>query len=184
MAKPAVVVPRHAYNYDVAAVSDETGLKCEDESLTLQSQAQEADINVIVKRFNVTGVLPSGIRMPTYGDFTGVADYREALDAVNAAERSFMELPAAVRKRFDNDPAAFVDFCSDPANLEEARKLGLAVPEKVKEVLDVRLQSEVGGAAVAGAEVSGEGGEKPRARVQDEGRRGQVPGAAGPKAGR
>ena len=39
-----------------------------------------------------------------------------------------MTMPADVRARFNNDPALFVDFCSDEANLDEMRKLGLAVP--------------------------------------------------------
>lgn len=118
-------------NYDAAAASDESGLKCEDVSRTRQSDAEAADINKIVRDFGVTGQLPQGVRVPTYGDFDGVSDYREALEAIRSAEASFMAMPANVRDRFDNDPGAFVAFCSDPANLDEMRKLGLAVPAKV-----------------------------------------------------
>lgn len=110
-----------------------TGLMCMDETRTVQSQAEEADINTIVRRFGLTGTLPQGVRVPTYGDFDGVSDYREALEALKAADASFMAMPADVRKRFDNDAAAFVDFCSDANNLDEMRKLGLAVP-KVEQV--------------------------------------------------
>lgn len=117
---------RSPYNYDTDDVSRETGLKCEDESLAVQADVEECDINTIVRRFGLTGTLPQGVRMPTYGDFTGVSDYREALDVIMQADDSFYAMPADVRSRFDNDPAKFVDFCSDPANLEEARKLGLA----------------------------------------------------------
>lgn len=125
---------RTPYNYDVDAVSDETGLKCEDPSLTQQHMAEECDINYIVERFGVTGQLPqSAVYTPTYGDFTGIGDYRQALDAVSQANDAFMSLPANIRERFDNDPALFVDFCSstDPADRSLAIDLGL-IPPPVK----------------------------------------------------
>jgi phage internal scaffolding protein len=119
---------RRAFDYDSAAVSDETGLECLDPSLAQQSQAEEADINTIVRKFGITGVLPQSVRPPTYGDFTDVMNFQEAQDAIIAANRSFMAMPADVRTRFSNDPGLFVDFCSDPKNLDEMRKLGLADP--------------------------------------------------------
>lgn len=116
---------RNAYNYDTGEVSEETGLFCDDESLTQQSQAEEADINTIVRRFGLTGHLPQAVVMPVYGDFDVVSDYREALEQVRAADAAFMLMPADVRARFDNDAGAFVDFCSDDRNIDEARKMGL-----------------------------------------------------------
>lgn len=103
------------------------GLACADPSLAVQSQKDEADINTIVRNFGVTGRMPAGVKVPSYGDFEGVADYRSALEAVNAAELSFNALPSEVRSKFANDPQAFLEFCSDVGNLEEMRKLGLAV---------------------------------------------------------
>lgn len=117
--------------YDTDEVSVETGLVCEDPSLAVQSEAEDADINTIVRRFGLTGTMPQGLKPPMYGDFTEVFDYRSALDAVMKAEDAFMAMPAEVRKRFDNDPQKFVEFASDPANLKEMRELGLAVPEKM-----------------------------------------------------
>lgn len=122
----AKVFVRNPYNYDVDEASKDSGLKCADKSLTLQSQAQEADINVILKRFNLTGVLPQGKSVPTYGDFSAVLDYRGALDLIRQADAAFMSVPADVRARFSNDPAAFVEFCSNEANIEELRRLGFA----------------------------------------------------------
>lgn len=120
---------RSPFNYDTDEASNETGLVCDDESLAVQSERDECDINIIVRRFGLTGVLPSGVRQPTYGDFVGVSDYQSALAVIESADESFYAMPADVRARFGNDPAQFVDFCSDPANLSEMRKLGLAVPE-------------------------------------------------------
>lgn len=121
------VVVRQAYGYDSDQVSLETGLVCPEESLAVQSSKDECDINTIVRRFGLTGQMPTNVRPPTYGDFTGITDFRDALDAVMAAEEAFLKMPAHVRSRFENDPAQFVDFCSDDKNIEEMRRLGLAV---------------------------------------------------------
>lgn len=116
---------RTPFNYDRDAVSDETGLRCEDVSLAKQSFKEECDINVIVERFGIGYEMPQGVKAPVYGDFSEVGDFRGALDSVRAAQESFMTLPADVRARFGNDPAGFVDFCSKDENYDEVEKLGL-----------------------------------------------------------
>lgn len=141
---PDVEVPfvRSPYNYDRDAASDESGLYCDDPSLAVQDQRDEVDINTIVARFGLTGELPDNIRQPEYGDYTGVTDYQTAMNAVRAAAEDFMRLPAKVRTRFDNDPQKYLDFFSDPANQDEAIKLGLATrvegPEEGSEVVLAR----------------------------------------------
>lgn len=122
---------RNPYNYDMNAAGDESGLKCEDPTLTQQHFKDDSDINTIVERFHITGELPQNIRMPSSYDFAGVFDFQSAMDTMNAARKAFQAMPAIVRARFDNDPAEFVQFCDDPQNLEEALKLGL-VPEAPK----------------------------------------------------
>lgn len=114
------------YNFNPDEHSLSNGLACLDPSRTIQSQAQEADINYIVKQFGLTGRMPENIRLPSYGDFDYVGDYRTALDAVRSAEAEFLRIPADIRNRFENDPQKFMDFCDDPGNLPELRKLGLA----------------------------------------------------------
>lgn len=110
-----------------------TGLACCDPSLAHQSFKEEADINEIVRRFGLTGVIPQGLKVPTYQDFEDVFDFQTAQNALVAADRAFMALPAEIRKRFGNNAGEFVDFCSDPKNLDEMRKMGLAVPAAVEE---------------------------------------------------
>lgn len=117
---------RAPYNYDVNAASDEAGLVCKDKSLAQQHERDETDINVIVKRFGVTGVLPQRTLPPMFGDFSDVVDFRGAQDKIREAQEAFDSLPAEVRFRFQNDPAAFVEFASDEGNIDELRKLGLA----------------------------------------------------------
>lgn len=124
---------RRQYGYDTQlasalAVVYEAGEA--GESLTVQSMAEDADINVMLQRFGVTGQMPQGAQMLTYGDFTGINDYQSAIHAVHDAEDRFMALPANVRARFENDPQQFLDFCTDKGNLPELRKLGLA-PEVI-----------------------------------------------------
>lgn len=122
------VFVRSALNYDTDEASIEAALFCTDESLTLQSQAEDADINVMLKRFGVTGMLPQARHLPSYGDFSDIGDYRSALDALRAADEAFYSLDADIRARFRNDPAEFLDFTSNPDNVEELRKMGLADP--------------------------------------------------------
>ena len=136
---------RAMYGYDPDALSDETGTECKDPSLTIQEHAIDADINVIVKRFGITGVLPGRSTIPvvTNGDFLDVTEFREVQDILVQADRSFMALPAEVRDRFRNDPALFVEFCSPEADgtwnedkVREMIKMGLAVERVVpKEVI-------------------------------------------------
>lgn len=126
---------RSAYNYDRDAISLVTGLLCDDPSLTVQSDAEDADINTIVKRFGLTGLLPNNVRAPESADFTDVFDFQSAMNALRATQEAFMEMPADVRDRFGNDPAKFADFCTtvdssgELVNRDEMVKLGLAVPK-------------------------------------------------------
>lgn len=121
---------RNPYNYDVNEASDQAGLKCEDQSLTQQSFLEESDINFIAERYGLTGELPQVLHIPQYGDFTGVFDFQSAQNAVRLALEQFMELPAKVRARFDNNPQKLLDFMDDPENKPEAELLGLITKPK------------------------------------------------------
>lgn len=125
-------------------------LECKDISLTQQHMKDECDINNIVRKFGVTGLLPQAVRLPTFGDFTGVGDYQSALNAVMAAEKSFEAIPADLRKRFDNDPQKFVEFCSNPDNIDELRDLGLA-PKLPRQPSGIDVVDPAKGGAEAGA---------------------------------
>ena len=130
---------RTGFNYDRDAVSAETGLLCEDESLAVQAAEEESNINTIVRRFGLTGQLPSDVRMPRSGDFTGIPDFHAAMNMVRAAQEEFLRVPAEVRARFGNDPQKFMAFVEDDANRDEARKLGL-LREPTPEVPPMRVQ--------------------------------------------
>lgn len=107
-------------------------------SLTRQAHKQECDINEIVKRFRrIYGDdcldRVAGYCDGQYGDFSEVVDYRTALDQISQARASFDALPAIVRKQFDNDPAVFLDFVNDPANLTKLQDMGLARKSDVQD---------------------------------------------------
>lgn len=126
---------RSGFNYDRDAASNESGLDCSvEKSLTQQHFAEEVDINTIVKRFGITGEMPQNFVPPTFSDFTGISDFKSAMDAVRQASESFMEMPAHVRARFGNDPQQLLEFVADEKNLDEAVKLGMAVKPPVASV--------------------------------------------------
>lgn len=120
---------RSPYNYDRRKASVDSGLECRDGSRTVQSMAEEADINTLVKRFGLTGKMPVGVVAPSYADFDEIFDFQTAMNAVLRADRAFLQLPADVRYRFANDPHRFVEFCSDEKNAAELNKLGLLSSE-------------------------------------------------------
>jgi phage internal scaffolding protein len=131
---------RNAYNYDTNAASLDSALYCYDPTRTDQSFAEEVDINTIIRNFGLNGTLPENLTMPRDGDFSDSLDYQQSLNLIILANRSFMELPADVRSRFGNNAENFVTFASDPKNLDECRKLGLADPVKLPvPPLEVRI---------------------------------------------
>lgn len=147
---------QHAYS-EAFRGSD---LECKDASLTQQQFKDDVDINVLLERFKITGQMPEGVVMPQYGDFRGVADYRSAVDAVRKADNSFMDLPANVRNRFDNDPQKLLEFVSDDKNRAEAERLGLVVSKAPVAPLEVKVVGGIGGGAPDGGAPAGTAGVK------------------------
>jgi phage internal scaffolding protein len=126
---------RTPYNYDTDAASNESGLACEEPSLAQQHYKDECDINTILQKFNITGLLPQSPLSPRYGDFSGIGDYHTALNRVIAAQDEFEGLPAQIRARFDNDPANLIEFLGNENNRAEAEELGL-VEKAAAEVVE------------------------------------------------
>ncbi|NBU45388.1 MAG: hypothetical protein EBS37_15130, partial [Betaproteobacteria bacterium] len=118
---------RTPFNYDRDLASDESGLKCEDDSLTQQQFKEEADINTIVDRFMKSGVLPTPVNMPQYVDYEGVFDFQTAMNAVRQADENFMRMDAKIRARFNNSPQEFLQFFADPANSSKNKDVVLHI---------------------------------------------------------
>lgn len=104
------------------------GVLCLDTSdcFVQQHEAADCDINRIMDRYIRDGVIEHVKEYGgQYGDFTEVPDYATCLRKVAEAEDCFAALPAKVRSKFENDPGAFLDFVSNPANRDEMALMGL-----------------------------------------------------------
>lgn len=94
-----------------------------------QHMKDHCDINNILRKYDRDGILTHVNRTQAmYGDYTQINEYQHALDLVLQAQAMFDELPSHLRKRFGNDPGAYAEFVTDPRNLDEMIKLGLAEP--------------------------------------------------------
>lgn len=93
---------------------------------TKQAMKAECDINLIVASYKRTGTVAHMRRTVADYGFAPAVTLQEALDSLHVAESLFMELPAKVRKRFNNDAGSFLAFVQDPANLDEMVELGIA----------------------------------------------------------
>lgn len=102
-------------------------------SMASQSFADEVDINKIMARVQKGHPVLTSNGQPFYGDVSEFGGLQESLIKVQEANDLFMQFPANVREKFDNDPVNFVEFMSDPKNTKKAIDLGLAtaLPEPV-----------------------------------------------------
>ena len=119
------------------------------ESKVQQHYKDKVDVNNIMKRYEKAGLtmadLPK-VAAGIYGDFSSAGDYMQAALKVAQAKSSFEALPADIRARFGNDPAALIDFLSKPENKDEAIRLGLVqAPVKTEPEAEpkVELKKEV-----------------------------------------
>lgn len=113
-------------------VDPATGVVTIPPSMTKQSHRDECDINNILKQFKKTGIvrhISARAAQGAYQDLPDPIDFQDALHMVMQAEQAFEDLPSVVRSRFNNDPAAFLAFTSDPANAAELVELGLATAQ-------------------------------------------------------
>ena len=102
----------------------------------------ECDINNIMRKFEKSGIVDHLSKYDgRYGQFIGAPEYHEAMNQVAEAAEMFMEIPAKIRKRFNNDPAEFLEFVQNEDNRDELVSMGLAraptpapEPEKEQEV--------------------------------------------------
>lgn len=98
-------------------------------SMTRQSEKELCNVNNIMAKYEKTGLIDHFRNRPgEYGDFTNVQTYQDALNKIMLAENQFNALPADLRKRFDNDPVAFVEYVTNPENHESLAKMGLLEP--------------------------------------------------------
>lgn len=99
---------------------------------TDQSQANDTDINVIVKRYAATGVAPGNAAEPMHGDFTGLPrDLRGLIEQARSIERLRGELPKELQNLtvedlvvMDNDALKAYLQPAKPANTPDTKPEG------------------------------------------------------------
>lgn len=98
-------------------------------TMASQASADEVDINKIMARVQKGQTVLGSDGEPFYGDVSDLGGLQEALMKVQEAEDLFMQYPAEVREKFENNPVNMIGFLEDPANLDEAIKMGLIKPK-------------------------------------------------------
>lgn len=107
---------------------------CTGASMTKQSFQKECDINTLLARYQKTGLLTHvAAYQGDYSDLSDVPDYHTAMNAILNAQFAFDTLPSSIRKHFNNDPAQFLDFVSDPDNADEMQEMGLIPAAPIQE---------------------------------------------------
>lgn len=92
---------------------------------TEQAHAKDTDINYILKDYTRTGFIKHANRnQGRYDDVTGV-DFQDAMNIIATANSMFENLPSQIRKRFNQNPAEFLDFVQNPANGTEMERMGI-----------------------------------------------------------
>lgn len=99
--------------------------------VTEQSHKDECDINKIMHKFQRTGIITHSKKYEGQYDYATSTDFLTAMSIVARGQQMFDDLPSSLRSRFGNDPSNFLDFINDPANEDEAVKLGLLTDKNV-----------------------------------------------------
>lgn len=101
------------------------------EIVTKQSFADEVNVNAIMRKYRAGHPIEHfNSTSPSYGDFSNVTTYKEAVDQIMAAEERFNALPSEVRKAANNTPQGLLEYLDDESNREEAEQFGLLIPQE------------------------------------------------------
>jgi phage internal scaffolding protein len=95
------------------------------EGLTEQAHKNETDMNYILRDYARTGFIRHAKDNQGKYDDISVQDFQEAMFVVAEANNMFAELPANIRKDFNNDPSQFLGFVQNPDNQEKLQKMGI-----------------------------------------------------------
>ena len=100
-----------------------------EQSMTKQNLIDQADINKLIKSHGVTHIVQNANALEAlYGIEITSMDLQDAQQMIYDAEKLFNEVPSELRKKFGNDAGAFIDYATNPDNLSEMQKMGLAPP--------------------------------------------------------
>ena len=103
------------------------------ESLTVQSEARQADIRQIIRRYAEVGILDHLKEVELrYADVSEFTDLGDALRQAKEAEKQFLKLPSKVRELFNHDVAEWLDTAHDKEKQDalhpHLERLGMVPP--------------------------------------------------------
>lgn len=108
------------------------------EKITDQSQKNMCDINLMMKQYANTGLLPQvKQKVGQFLDMTEIPDFMEAHKLVQEAKELFYQLPSEVRNLMNHDPANLEVFLADEKNKSILEKHGLIEINNMKKVNEV-----------------------------------------------
>lgn len=120
---------RTPYNYDRDQVSKNTAVIFEDETLTQQNFKDDADLNIMIRKY---GVLPvQEVNWDEFDSSVIPSDYHQLQNQLIEADQAFMGLPAELRSQVDNDPAKLLALISQQE--AEAKAAAKAAEKAAKE---------------------------------------------------
>lgn len=118
---------------------------------TKQAYKDQCDVNRIMARAERAGGLAHLVRHGAqYGDFAGF-DFMDAQLKLARAKEIFEELPAKIKKEFNNNAGAFFEFANDPDNAGRLEEIFPVLAEPGRQLPDV----------TGGAQPPGPGGQPP-----------------------
>lgn len=94
----------------------------EEESKTVQSDRNKAEITSILAQYQVTGIMPHMANVELeFRDVTEFEDFADLMRQSQEAEKVFMGLPSKLREVFDHDVMKWLDAAHDDEKLEALR---------------------------------------------------------------
>lgn len=103
--------------------------------VTEQAHLKECDVNLIIKKFDKSGVIDHVSKFEaSFGNLSGI-DFKDAQDLIINANNQFDKLPPKIRRHFKNKPENLLTFMEDENNREKAIELGL-IDKSFSEMLD------------------------------------------------
>lgn len=120
------------WNHDTDAEARSTALTCKDESKTKQSFLADADINVILAKFQQGGELIGSGKAAVYQDFEELFDLQDKMVTAHQVDEAWNALSPEVRNVLKNPEtfASYVEHCLEVGDIEPLRSLGLAKPKE------------------------------------------------------
>jgi len=93
-----------------------------------QSFKDECDINNIMSKYMANGLIDHvNEHQGRYENLPDNVEFHDAMNQIRDAEEAFASLTSAIRRRFNNDPAQFLEFVLNEQNRDEIIALGLGV---------------------------------------------------------